>query len=49
MKAINLRMKGMEWTVDDQINEKRCAFWQRAEYAPPWDVAAAYGLNATVD
>ena len=47
MWAINMRMRGFEWIIDEQVDEERCAFWQRAEYAPPWDVAAAYGLKAT--
>lgn len=40
MEIIDLRWDGIIWDEDDQMNSERCAFWQRAEYAPPWNVTA---------
>jgi len=48
MEVVNMQLKGFERDVDEQMDAKRCAFWQRAEYAPTWDVAAAYKLNVTI-
>jgi hypothetical protein len=38
MRIVDLRWEGFRWDVDDQIDPERCAFWQRAEYAKPWNV-----------
>lgn len=37
MKIVDLRWEGFKWKNDDQIDEGKCAFWQRAEYAPTWN------------
>ena len=37
MKIVDLRWEGFKWTNDDQVDEGKCAFWQRAEYAPTWN------------
>lgn len=37
MRIIDLRWDGFISDVDDQVDEERCRFWQRAEYAPPWN------------
>ena len=38
MAIVDLRWDGFTWDIDDQMDEERCAFWQRAEYAPPRSV-----------
>ena len=37
LKMVDLRWDGFEWGEDDQVDEERCGFWQRASYAPPWN------------
>jgi hypothetical protein len=37
MNIVDLRREEFKWDVDDQVDEERCAFWQRAEYAPVWN------------
>jgi hypothetical protein len=37
IRIVDLRWEGFQRDVDDQVDEERCAFWQRAEYAPPWN------------
>jgi hypothetical protein len=37
MKIVDLRWEGFKWSYDDQIDEDKCAFWQKAEYAPKWN------------
>lgn len=37
IRIVDLRWEGFQKDVDDQVDEERCAFWQRAEYAPPWN------------
>ena len=36
MSIVDLRWEGFQWEFDDQVDAERCAFWQRAEYAPSW-------------
>jgi len=40
MGIIDLRWDGIRWDEDDQVDAEKCSFWQRAEYAPPWNLAA---------
>ena len=37
MRIVDLRWDGFVRDVDDQVDADRCGFWQRAEYAPPWN------------
>jgi carboxylesterase type B len=45
MRAINMKMRGIEWVEDEQMDEERCAFWQRAEYAAPWNTSGTHSEN----
>jgi hypothetical protein len=38
MEILDFRYDGIVWDEDDQVPEKKCSFWQRAEYAPTWNV-----------
>ena len=40
MRIVDLRWEGFQWSVDDQVDEERCEFWQRGEYAPPWNISS---------
>jgi hypothetical protein len=37
LEMVDLRWDGFIWGEDDQVDEERCGFWQRAKYAPPWN------------
>jgi hypothetical protein len=40
MRIVDLRWEGFQRSVDDQVDEERCRFWQTAEYAPPWNISS---------
>jgi hypothetical protein len=39
MGIVDMRWEGFQWRMDDQVDAERCAFWQRAEYAPKWNAS----------
>jgi carboxylesterase type B len=40
IRIVDLRWEGFKWVEDDQVDAERCAFWQKAEYAPYWNSSA---------
>ena len=39
MKIVDLRWEGFVWKTDDQVDEDKCSYWQRADYAPKWNIS----------
>jgi len=39
MNVVNLQLAGFRNDVDSQVDREKCAFWQRAEYAPGWNTS----------
>lgn len=48
MNILDLRWEGFQWDVDDQVDPERCAFWQKAEYAPPWNIPPPRNMSVGV-
>jgi carboxylesterase type B len=44
IKIVDLRWEGFSWKVDDQVDQGRCGFWQRADYAPIWNSSISRNL-----
>jgi carboxylesterase type B len=40
INVLKMEWDGFSWTEDDQVPSDRCGFWQRAEYAPPWNITS---------